>query len=155
MNKTDDIQDRILSIERTFDAPIALVWEAWTAPEHIAYWWGPQGMKTKIVEHQFEVGGKWKYTMEMKNGQEFISEGIFSEIVEPERIFTSAEFKPMTSGVELQTHFKEHGEKTNLIFNVVHPTAEYAKQQEEMGFRHGWGSVFDNLDAYLQQKKSA
>ncbi len=150
MSKTNETNSRTLSLKRTLNAPIKLVWEAWTQPQHIALWWGPKGMDTKVIEHDFRVGGKWKYTMEMPDGNEFISEGVYSVIVELEKIFTSADFKPMTEGVEIQALFEENGDKTNFTFNVVHPTEEYCKQQEKMGFMNGWGSVFDGLETYLK-----
>jgi len=149
MNKMNEAKNRTLTLERIFDAPIKLVWEAWTLAEHIALWWGPKGMKTKVIEHNFRVGGKWKYVMLMPDGNEFISEGEYSEIVELEKIISSANFKPMTEGVEIQALFEENGDKTNFIFNVVHPTEEYCKQQEKMGFYNGWGSVFDRLENYV------
>ena len=149
MSKTHDTNNRTVSLKRTFNAPIKLVWEAWTQPEHIALWWGPKGMDTKVVEHDFRVGGKWKYTMEMPDGNEFIADGVYSEIVELERIFSSANFKPMTEGVEIQALFEESGDKTNFTFNVVHPTEEYCKQQEKMGIMNGWGSVFDRLETFV------
>jgi len=149
MDQTNEIKDRTLTLKRTLSAPLKLVWEAWTQPEHIALWWGPKGMDTKVVEHDFRVGGKWKYTMEMPDGNEFISEGEYLVIVELEKIFSSANFKPMTEGVEIQALFEENGDKTNFTFNVVHPTEEYCKQQEKMGFMNGWGSVFDGLETYL------
>ena len=65
--------NRTLTIERTFNAPIELVWEAWSQPEHIAKWWGPPGMEVEIIEHNFEVGGAWKYSMVMPNGGTFIA----------------------------------------------------------------------------------
>ena len=141
--------NRTVSLKRTFNAPIKLVWEAWTQPEHIAQWWGPKGMNTKVIEHDFRVGGKWKYTMEMPDGNEFISEGVYSVIDEFEKIFSSANFKPMTEGVEIQALFEEDGDKTNFTFNVVHATEEYCKQQEKMGIMNGWGAVFDRLDTYF------
>lgn len=149
MTKTSEIHDRTVTIKRTFNAPIKLVWEAWTQPDHIAQWWGSKGMDTKVIEHDFRVGGHWKYTMLMPDGNEFITDGIYSIIVELEKIFSSANFKPMTEGVEIQSLFKEDGDKTNFTFNVVHPTKEYRIQQEQMGILNGWGSVFDRLDAYL------
>ena len=149
MNEVNEIEKRTLTIKRTLNAPRKLVWEAWTQPEHIALWWGPKGMDTKVVEHDFRVGGNWKYTMEMPDGSEFISDGIFSEIIELEKIFSSANFKPMTEGVEIQALFEENGDKTNFTFNVVHPTEEYCRQQESMGFMNGWGSVFDGLETFL------
>ena len=151
MSNTNDLDKRTLTIKRSFSAPIKLVWEAWTQPEHIAQWWGPKGMDTKIVEHDFREGGAWKYVMLMPNGNEFTSEGVYSVIVELEKIFSSAEFKPMTTGVEIQALFEENGDKTNFTFNCVHPTEEYCKQQEQMGFYNGWGSVFNGLEEHLQE----
>ena len=150
MSSTDDLQKRTLTLERTFDAPIKLVWEAWSNPEHIINWWGPKGMQSKVIEHDFRPGGKWKYAMTMPDGKEFITEGVYSEIVEFEKIISSADFKPMTEGVEIQAIFEANGDQTKFTFNVVHATEEYCKQQEAMGFYNGWGSVFNNLNEFLQ-----
>jgi uncharacterized protein YndB with AHSA1/START domain len=149
MKKQSDASSRTLSLKRTFNAPVKLVWEAWTQPEHIAQWWAPKGMKVKVVEHEFKVGGKWKYVMPMPDGTEFISDGIYSVIVELEKIFSSANFKPMTAGVEIQALFERNGDKTNFTFNVIHPTEEYCRQQEKMGFYNGWGSAFDRLETLV------
>ncbi len=145
----NEANNRTLTLKRTFNAPIKLVWETWTQPEHIANWWGPKGMETKVIEHDFKVGGQWKYVMLMPDGNEFIADGVYSEIVELEKIVSSANFKPMTEGVEIQALFEENGDKTNFTFNVVHPTEEYCRQQEQMGFMNGWGAVFDRLETYV------
>ena len=126
------------------------MWEAWTQPKHIAQWWGPKGMEVEVKEHNFTVGGNWKYVMAMPNGNEFISEGVYSVIEELKEIYSSAEFKPMTTGVEIQALFEADGDQTLFTFNCIHPTEEYKKQQEEMGFYKGWGSVFDNLEEFLK-----
>jgi uncharacterized protein YndB with AHSA1/START domain len=145
----NDLAKRTLSIKKTFDAPIELVWEAWTQPEHLAQWWGPKGMTVNIVEHNFKVGGNWKYTMPMPNGAEFISEGQYSEIVKFQKIITSANFRPMTEGVEIRVLFEKNGNKTNFTFSVVHPTEEYKQQQENMGFYNGWGSTLARFESVL------
>jgi uncharacterized protein YndB with AHSA1/START domain len=148
----NDLNNRTLTIEKKFNAPLQLVWNAWSQPEHIGQWWGPKGMETKVIEHEFKVGGHWKYVMQMPNGGEFITEGIYSQIVEHEKIVSSADFKPMTEGVEIQALFEADGDKTKFTFNVVHPTAAYCKQQEQMGFYNGWGSTFDRLDEFVSGK---
>ncbi|TMM53723.1 activator of HSP90 ATPase [Maribacter algarum] len=150
MNKSNEMDSKTITIQRTFNAPIALVWEAWTQSEHIAEWWSPKGIQTKVVEHDFKVGGKWKYLMPMPNGQEFTAEGEYAEIVEMEKIVSSANFKPMTEGVEIQALFQANGDKTDFTFHVVHPTEEYKIQQEKMGIMNGWGSVFDRLAELLK-----
>ncbi len=65
MSNTDS---RTLIIQRAFNAPINLVWDAWTQAEQIALWWGPKGMQTKVIQHDFKVGGSWKYVMTMPDG---------------------------------------------------------------------------------------
>lgn len=144
------MNDRTVTIKRTFDAPIGLVWTAWTQPEHIANWWSPKGITTKIVEHDFKVGGKWKFVMPMPDGNEFTAEGVYIDIVTNEKIISKADFKPMTDAVEIQALFKANGDKTDFTFNVIHATAEYRIQQEKMGILNGWGSVFDRLETLLK-----
>ncbi len=145
-----DKKNRTLAIEKTFDAPVQTVWEAWTKPEHIVQWWAPPGMKVTVVEHTFKIGGIWKYSMPMPDGNLFISEGKYLEIVLHKKIVTTADFKPMTEGVELHVVFEAAGNKTKFTFSVVHATEEYAKQQEKMGFYNGWGSALNRLESVLK-----
>ncbi len=149
MTNTNDASNRTLTLKRTFNAPLQLVWEAWTKAEHIIHWWGPKGMDIKVVEHDFKVGGKWKYVMTMPDGNEFVANGVYLVIVEFEKITSSANFKPMTEGVEIQAIFEAEGDRTNFTFHCIHETEEYCRQQEKMGFYNGWGSVFDRLAAHL------
>ena len=51
------MNDQELIIERIFDAPRALVWEAWTDPEQVQRWWGPQGFTTPFCTIDLRVGG--------------------------------------------------------------------------------------------------
>jgi uncharacterized protein YndB with AHSA1/START domain len=144
-----NLKNRTLSLEKIFDAPIELVWEAWTNSEHIIKWWAPPGMDLKVIEHDFKVGGKWKYTMPMPDGTQFISEGTYKEIVEMEKIVTSADFRPMTENVELHASFEKLENQTKFTFSVIHETEDYCKQQEKMGFYNGWGSAFDRLESLV------
>jgi uncharacterized protein YndB with AHSA1/START domain len=152
MDNTNNPANRTLTIKKVFDAPIKLVWEAWVNPEHLIQWWAPNGMKLKVIEHNFKVGGKWKYSMSMPDGNLFISEGQYIEIRQYKKIITTADFKPMTEGVELHVLFVEDGNKTNFIFSVIHATEEYCKQQEKMGFYNGWGSAFERLEVLINSK---
>jgi uncharacterized protein YndB with AHSA1/START domain len=145
----DELKNRSLTIEKTLDAPIQLVWEAWTQAEHIANWWGPPGMPLEVLAHDFSVGGQWKYQMMMPDGNPFISEGQYLQIEPHEKIVTTADFKPMTENVEMHMLFKADGEKTHFTFTVVHETEEYGKQQEQMGFYNGWGSALERLNKLL------
>ncbi|WP_298534897.1 SRPBCC domain-containing protein [uncultured Algibacter sp.] len=140
-----DLNSRTLTIEKTFNAPLKVVWDTWIQAEHIVKWWAPKGMNVEVLEHDFNVGGTWKYNMPMPDGSAFISEGTYKQIIEFEKIVTSADFKPMTEKVELIVLFEADGNQTKFKFSVVHATPEYCRQQEEMGFYNGWGSAFERL----------
>jgi uncharacterized protein YndB with AHSA1/START domain len=152
MSNTDNAKNRTLTIKKVFNAPVNLVWNAWTEADQIVQWWAPQGMKIKVIEHNFTVGGKWKFSMPMPNGGDFVSEGTYLEIVEHKKIVTSADFKPMTENVELHVSFEADGDKTNFEFSVVHETEDYAKAQEKMGFYNGWGSALNRMEEVISKQ---
>ncbi len=142
---------RVLVLTRVFKAPRKLVWEAWTKAGHIALWWGPRGMKTKVIELDFKPGGKWKYVMTSPNGAEFPASGVFTEIIEFEKIISSADFEPVTHNVIITAIFEDVGQNTKLTFSVAHPTEEYCSKQEKIGVMNGWGANFDELELYLHK----
>ena len=61
MTDTKDVQ-----IERTFDAPIDLIWAMWTEAEHFANWYGPMGAKIPKADMDVQVGGRRHIAMEMQ-----------------------------------------------------------------------------------------
>jgi uncharacterized protein YndB with AHSA1/START domain len=150
MSNKSDAKNRTLTLRKILNAPVKLVWEAWIKPEHVMQWWAPKGMKITVLEHNFKVGGKWKYSMSMPDGNLFISEGTYLEIEPHKKIVTTADFKPMTEGVEMHIEFEDDGEKTNFTFSVIHATEEYCKAQEKMGFYNGWGSAFNRMEELVK-----
>ncbi|MGB6150803.1 MAG: SRPBCC domain-containing protein [Pricia sp.] len=151
MKTPDNTAERTLSITKTLKAPLEKVWAAWTDPEHVAAWWAPKDTPVTIVKHDFKVGGQWRYTMEMPDGNTFVSDGTYADIVPNTKLVTSADFRPMTVGVVLQVSLEENGKNTQLDFNVLHPTVAYCKQQEGMGFYKGWDAAFNRLEGYLSK----
>ncbi len=86
---SSDTSDREMVIERVFDAPRELVYRAWTEPEQLAKWWGPEGMSVVTKEHDFTVGGCWRFEMGPTGGGGGMPlKSIFREIVPLERIVT-------------------------------------------------------------------
>ena len=149
MTQEDSVE---MVIERVFDAPREMVWKAWTDPEHVAQWWGPNGMTTRVDELDLRPGGSWRYVMLAPNGTEYPQSGIFREVVAPETIVTSAEFKvgvALPQEVVLTYRFDDLGNKTKLTMRVAHSSAEERRQAEDMGAAGGWSSNFDSLDEHL------
>ncbi|WP_420452971.1 SRPBCC family protein [Ilumatobacter sp.] len=56
---------RDVRIERTFDAPIEIIWAMWTEPEHFAEWYGPEGARIPHATMDVQVGGRRRIAMEV------------------------------------------------------------------------------------------
>lgn len=82
----ETVTDRELIVSRTFEAPSALVFRAWTRPEHLERWWGPTGFTTTTHAFDFRVGGEWRHTMHGPDGTDYPNRAIYQEIVEGDRI---------------------------------------------------------------------
>ena len=84
---TDNRSADAVVIERTFDAPLALVWEMWTDPEHFKAWYGPDGATIPVAKMDVRVGGTRLLCMEMQtpNGpMRMWFTGEYREVVENE-----------------------------------------------------------------------
>ncbi len=144
-----DKSKETITINITFNAPIELVWDAWSRPEYVIEWWGPKGMQTTIAEHNFDINRQWKYAMLTNNGQVFVAKGKYTEIIPFKKISSLASFEPMTENVEIESLFKEDDDKTYFTFNIIYPTEIERMQQEQMGVLKGWNSTFNRLNSFL------
>ena len=57
-NENNDPSGREQRTSLLLDAPIKLVWEVWTKPEHIQHWWGPEGFTNTITKMEVKTGGE-------------------------------------------------------------------------------------------------
>ncbi|WP_238546041.1 SRPBCC domain-containing protein [Tumebacillus flagellatus] len=71
---------------REYKFPRELVFRAWTTPDLLAQWWGPQGFTNTIHECEMKPGGTWLFTMHGPDGVEYPNHNLFVEIAPPERI---------------------------------------------------------------------
>jgi len=75
----------VITFTRTFSAPRALVWTAFTAREHVARWWGPRSIgPVEILEHDFTPGGRWRYVQTVRDQGAVTFFGRFVEIDAPQ-----------------------------------------------------------------------
>src|SRR5258706_4082843 len=92
MTKNTVNETERMVVTRVFDAPRALVWEAWTNPKYVMQWWGPKGFTAPFCELDFRVGGKFLCCMKSSDGQEFWNRGAYVENVLHEKIVFSVYF---------------------------------------------------------------
>src|SRR5919199_1472467 len=82
--------DTELVASRVFDAPRALVWDAFTKPEHLQRWMlGPEGWTMPVCEVDLRPGGKWRYVWRKDDGSEMAMSGQVRDVVRPERLVTT------------------------------------------------------------------
>lgn len=141
--------DLDFTISRVFDAPRHLVFKAWTEPERMMHWWSPQGFMTTSCEVDLRAGGAWRCCMRSPEGTEHTEQGIYREIVEPERLVFTHAWEDVGGKPGHETRvtvtFAEHGGKTTVGIHqaVFESVASRASHQE------GWGECLDRLAGYL------
>jgi uncharacterized protein YndB with AHSA1/START domain len=120
-----ETSDREIVTTRVFDAPRALVFEAWSRPEHLARWWGPRGFTITTHEHDFRPGGVWRLTMHGPDGTDYANRHVFEEIVPNERIVHrhNAGHDGGHVASRFTVTFADEGEKTRVTMRMVFASA--------------------------------
>ncbi len=153
-------------VDRVFEAPRDLVWRAWTDPELLHRWYGPN-IETVIHEFDLRPGGAWLNEMKMRNGSNF-SKMVFQEITPEEKLvwhhcstdsdwnIASNPMMPDWPRVLLTTvTFEDSGETTSVRLSQVPieaTDAEIACFASMMaGMEGGWGSGYAILDAIFAE----
>jgi uncharacterized protein YndB with AHSA1/START domain len=125
-----------VTIRRVLDAPRGELWSAWTEPDRLAVWWGPEGWSTKPenVTIELERGGTLRVTsVSDEDGTEMTSVGTFSEIVEPERLaFEESSEDNWHEGASSSVTFTDLGDgRTEMVLHsTIHTTDEMVVQAE-------------------------
>jgi len=127
MSKTTyDAASRQLHMTRLLNAPIELVWEVWTNPEHITKWWGPDGFTTTMHTMDLKAGGEWRLTMHGPDGKNYPNRSEFVEIVPLQKIvyqhynpdfLTTVIFEPQ--GNQTKLDWTMQFETTDMLETVV------------------------------------
>src|SRR3954451_19946197 len=100
---------------RTFDAPAAFVWRAFTEPELVSRWWPGRRGRMRSCEIDLRVGGAWRYVMTASEGVEVAFHGEYREIAEGERIVNTEVYEAVGGpGILVTNTFIADGERTVL-----------------------------------------
>jgi uncharacterized protein YndB with AHSA1/START domain len=146
--------DLEIQMSRTFDAPRALVFEAFSSAEHIKNWWGGRSASMPVCEMDFRAGGAWRYVTRDPEGREDGFRGEFREIVPPERITWTFEYEGMPGHVTVETMvFSEHEGRTTITTNSVFDSVEDRDGMLQSGMESGAGESYDRLEEYLATLK--
>jgi len=140
-------KDRELLITRTLNAPVELVWEAFTNPEHVANWWGPNGFTNTIYTMDLRSGGLWELVMHGPDGTNYKNKSIYKEIVVNKRIVFNHFNPDFTTTIE----FEEQGEQTHLRWHMLFESAEeFIQVVKTFKADEGLKQNIEKLIIYLQ-----
>jgi uncharacterized protein YndB with AHSA1/START domain len=147
--RTDSVtaaSDQEVVNTRLFAARRELVFRAFSDPEQLAQWWGPQGFTNTFHEFDPRPGGHWRFVMQAPDGARYENESDFLEVVEPERIVFD-HLEPVHRFLMTMT-FDEEGGKTRLTWRMrFESAAEHARVK---GFVAAANEEnFDRLEAHL------
>lgn len=124
-----ETSNRELSIEKLLNAPIELVWEVWTKPEHIKHWWGPNGFTNTISKMDVRPGGEWEFIMHGPDGTDYKNKHVFTEIIKHERIVMEHVTAPKFTTV---IKFIPKGKQTLIQWTGTFQSPEQLKQVIEV-----------------------
>lgn len=140
--------DRELRLERLLNAPVELVWEVWTNPDHIKNWWGPNGFTNTITKMDIRSGGDWDLIMHGPDGTDYKNKSVFKEVV-PNRklVYEHVSGPKFLSTIE----FEPRGEKTFISWHMLfNSREEFIQTVKTFKADEGLSQNLDKLNAYTQ-----
>ena len=165
MTDNSSSQDAV-TIERTFDAPVDLIWKMWTDPEHFKAWYGPEGATIPVAKMDVRVGGTRLVSMEMQtpNGtMEMWFTGEYIEVVENERLVYTESMSDQNGNVssasdmgrpeghptttEVRVELEDVGGRTKMVMT-------HAGVPSDSPGASGWTMAFDKLAAHVGARSS-
>jgi len=152
-------------IVRELNAPRDQVWKAWTEPDQLKEWWGPEGYTAPSISIDLRKGGKYLYDMRSSEGKDYWSTGTFREIAKPDRLIMTDSFADEKGNIVPASYygmnpdfplestytvtFEEMGrEKTRLtLLTVGIPERDFEDAKA------GWNQSLDKLERMLTSRK--
>jgi uncharacterized protein YndB with AHSA1/START domain len=160
MNRmTDDgTSQDLMVIERSFDAPVELVWQMWTNAEHFSAWYGPEGATIPVANLDVRVGGRRHVCMEIRTPDgpmRMWFAGEHREVVENERLVYTESVSDeqgtvpspaaMSSGhatTEVRVELEDLGGRTRMVLTHVGVPSDSPGAV-------GWTMALDKLAAHI------
>jgi uncharacterized protein YndB with AHSA1/START domain len=150
MEAKNSTADRELRLTKLLSAPVELVWEVWTDPEHIKNWWGPDGFTNSISKMDFRVDGEWDLTMHGPDGTDYRNKNIFREIIKYKKIvYEHATGPKFVATID----FISQGDKTRIDWHMLFNTREeFIQTVKTFKADEGLKQNLIRLDAYVNKQ---
>ena len=157
--------DRVIVLERVFDAPRDLVFSMFADSEHLKHWWDPRGWDLPVSVLDFREGGSWHYCMKCVDpdqgpffGQESWGKMLYKEIDPPSRIVYTDYFSDAEGNIDdslpasdTVMELIDLGGKTKLVTRTEYAAPEALKTVLDMGMLQGISETWDRLEERIAQ----
>lgn len=149
------MNERIVTLSRTFDAPRSRVFECWTRAEHLVHWFGPKGFTLHSCEADPRPGGIFKLCMRSVDGKDYWVRGEYREVDAPGRLVIACAADD-DKGIErlhevIDVTLTESRGRTTVTVKAVArgPSDEAAAMLK--GMDKGWAQTVERLDTLLRK----
>jgi predicted enzyme related to lactoylglutathione lyase/uncharacterized protein YndB with AHSA1/START domain len=161
-NEFGMIEVTMIYFIQIFDSPISKVWKAWTEPESVMKWWGPNNFTAPVVKIDLKEGGKYLNSMRSPDGEDIWSTGVYKEIVPMKKIVSTDSFADSEGNVVPASQYGMSGDwplelEVTVMFEEVDGKTKLTLQHQGFPDREnrdlaeaGWKESFNKLDTYLK-----
>ena len=137
-----------LAMKRVLLAAPSVVFRAFSAPNELAKWWGPEGFTVPSLEFDPRVGGRYRIEMQPPEGDRFYLTGVFRELDPPARLaYTFVWEDPDPDDLEtlVELSFRDLGDSTEVALTQ----GPFKTEPRRELHRSGWTDSFDKLERTL------
>jgi uncharacterized protein YndB with AHSA1/START domain len=161
MTDSNSARDSVV-IERSFDAPVDVIWQLWTDPEHFKAWYGPDGATIPVAKMNVRVGGTRLVCMEVRTPDGTMQmwfTGEYREVVENKRLVYTESMSDENGNVrspsdmdppdthpvttEVRVELDEVGGRTRMVLT-------HAGIPSDSAGATGWAMALDKLAAHVK-----
>jgi len=151
-----DRENNQIRVDRSFQAPLDLVWAAWTEAEILDHWWAPRPYRNETKSMDFRPGGRWHYAMLSPEGERHWCYFDYATI-EHQKFYSGKDGFCDENGVatniapNMQWHneFEDRGTDTVVHVHISFHKPEDLETIVNMGFKEGFTMGMGNLDEYF------
>ncbi|TRX59198.1 SRPBCC domain-containing protein [Fulvivirga sp. M361] len=162
MNNTKfTANENILTVERSFNAPLDLVWRTWTEAELLDQWWAPKPWKSETSYMDFKEGGYRTYAMVGPEGEKHMARTDYRSIHVHQQFSGEDAFCDEEGNInselpvsKFNNQFVEINNETFVTVVSEYVSDEHLQQVIQMGMKEGLSMAFENLDGVLKKLNS-
>lgn len=139
-----------LEIKRVLPAAPSVVFRAFSAPDELAKWWGPDGFSVPSLDFKPRVGNSYRIEMQPPEGDAFYLLGEFRRVDPPAQLaYTFVWEDPDPDDLEtlVELAFRDLGESTEVVLTQ----RDFKTEARRELHRNGWTDSFEKLDQFISQ----